>query len=153
MTVSEKNNTTNCWWFRNPANHLKCIKPCKQLDFNYLSLNWLYSRISEPLTLLWNPRQVPCGAFRSSTWETFEPPLMEVVDEKTAPWLGQMFSALVFGKILLLWVHFVGVQWPFFSESVPPQWPKNSGFKKMMPKMTTENGQPMLLLLHQCGYL
>lgn len=43
---------------------------------------------------------MPCGAFRSSTWETFEPPLMEVVDEKTAPWLGQMFSALVFGKIL-----------------------------------------------------
>eukprot|EP00434_Breviolum_minutum_P045973 symbB.v1.2.041345.t1/scaffold8085.1/size7766/1 len=28
-------------------------------------------------------QQVPCGAFRSSTWETFEPPLMEVVDEKT----------------------------------------------------------------------
>ena len=41
---------TYCWWFRNPkANHLGCIKPCKQR--NQLSnLNcWVY-RVSEPST-------------------------------------------------------------------------------------------------------
>ena len=28
---------------RNPANHLGFIKPCKEWDFNYISLNWLAS--------------------------------------------------------------------------------------------------------------
>ena len=29
---------SDCWWFRNPANHLECIKPCKWWD--KLLINW-----------------------------------------------------------------------------------------------------------------
>ena len=37
------------WWFRNPANHLGCIKPCKKNGINYQPQ--LVSRISEPSTV------------------------------------------------------------------------------------------------------
>ena len=34
-----RNGGTYCWWFRNPANHLRYIKPCKEWWF--LHINWL----------------------------------------------------------------------------------------------------------------